>query len=425
MKLYLIFILIYIIPSNSPAQWSNLDGGANAQVRDFYSDSLNELIVVGDFTQIGGQNINNIAVWNGFNWNSFGNNSSLGSFGQILSVVKYNNQIVIGGSFDSINNVRVNNIAKWNGSTWEAMGNGFDDIVSALFVYKGDLYAGGYFNNSGSNTIRAIGKWSGAGWDTIGNFIGIVTSLEEFQGNLIIAGVFHPQLFAGDNIISFDGSSFNTTISNIGSTVLNIRNINDTLYACGSFTSIPGNPSNYLSAYYNNVWHPMPIPSGSNNTITDIIEFRGKKYICGFFSSPPDIGVFNGIGYDSLFNANGFISGFYIFNNQLYMAGQFFQAIAGENYYCIISYNDVSNHISDNLVYKNDLMFISTPSYGMIEMQISNNKFFQIEIYNNKGVNVFTNLIFNSMKVHLPPGTYFVKITDSFNNKSVKKIIVL
>ena len=80
----LIFLLATVPFDNANAQWSNLQGGANDPVRDFYSDSTNQLYVVGRFTQIGSKNINQIAIWDGSDWSSFGSNDKFSSPGDVL-----------------------------------------------------------------------------------------------------------------------------------------------------------------------------------------------------------------------------------------------------------------------------------------------------------------------------------------------------
>ena len=423
------FLLFFLsIIENSNAQFSNLQGGANDPIRSFYSDSTNNLLyVVGRFTQIGSKNINQIAVWDGIEWNSFGNNDLFSSPHNLQCIVKFNNQIIVGGSFDSIGNTLVNNIAKWNGITWEPMGMGFDYHVLALYQYKGDLYAGGSFNYSGNKIVRALAKWNGQDWDTVGNFIGAVTSFEKYNNKLIIAGSFYQQTNPGDNIIGYDGANWDTTFSKFNNTIVRVRNINDTLYACGLFTSIPVNNSNYLSAFYENFWHSMPIPTGGQNTITDIVEYHNKKYVCGYFSNPPDICVFNGVGYDSLFNANGFIASLYVYDNKLFIAGQFFQTISGQNYNCIISYDDLIDgleNISDNN--GTDLQIYPNPSSdGKINIILSKKEDAIIEVIRSDGKLIFQTTSNETFDIKLQAGFYIVKLITKYNKIISKKLIVL
>ena len=424
-----ILILLLSIIETSKAQFSNLLGGANDPVRAFYSDSTDNLLyVVGRFTQIGSRNINQIAVWDGTNWNSFGSNELFNSIHDVECITKYNNQIVVGGAFDSIGNTLVNHIARWNGTSWEPLGMGFDDFVSAVYEYKGELYAGGSFNYSGNKTIRALAKWNGQEWDTLGNFIGDITSFTEHNNKLIIAGSFHQQVNPGDDIIGFDGTNWDTTYSKFNNTIIKVRNINDTLYACGRFTSIPINPSNYLSAFYNNSWHAMPIPSGGENTVTDIIEYHNKKFICGYFRNPPDIGVLKDSVYDSLFKANGFIADLYVFDDKLFIAGQFFQSISGDNYYCVISYDDLVDGLENiSIDATNDLQVFPNPSSdGRINIILPTKQdIFLIEIFRSDGKLIYKSSSNHSFEIKLTKGFYIIKSTTMENKIISKKIIVL
>ena len=427
LRITISLLFISSIFENANAQFSNLQGGANAPVRAFYSDSSDSLYVVGRFTQMGSKNINQIAIWDGAEWNSFGNNDLFNSIHDVRCITKFNDQIVVGGTFDSIGNTLVNNIARWNGTSWVPMGMGLDNNVLALYEYKGDLYAGGSFYSSGSKTIRALAKWNGLDWDTVGNLVGTVTSFAEYNNKLIIAGAFRLPAINRGNVIGYDGSNWDTVFSKFNNTTINVRNINDTLYACGTFTSIPANSSNYLSAFYNNSWHSIPFPTGGQNTVTDIIEYHNKKYICGYFTNPPDIGVFNGISYDSLFNASGFIADLFIFNDKLFIAGQFFQTIAGQNYNCIISYDDLVDgleNISDNT--GTDLQIYPNPSIdGRINIVLPKQEDSIIEVFRSDGKLIFQTTSKESFDIKLKAGFYIVKLTRKNNKTISKKLIVL
>ena len=221
----LIFLLATVPFDNANAQWSNLQGGANDPVRDFYSDSTNQLYVVGRFTQIGSKNINQIAIWDGSDWSSFGSNDKFSSPGDVRCITKFNNQIIIGGRFDSIGNTLVNNVARWNGVAWESMDAGFDNGVADLYEYNHELYAGGSFDFSGSKIIRALAKWNGQNWDTVGDLVGDISCFTEYDNKLIIAGSYHLQSIPRGNIIGFDGTSWDTTFSKMNNTVIRVRNI--------------------------------------------------------------------------------------------------------------------------------------------------------------------------------------------------------
>ena len=142
MRLIKLFFLAYFsFTSGIYAQWSDVNLGVNGAVNALYVDSASDLLFVGgQFDTAGGKNINNIATWDGTNWNQFGNNEKFSSPGLISAIVNFNGEIIAGGKFDSIGSVLVNNIAKWNGVSWEPIGNGFNNNVTDLIVYKNKLY---------------------------------------------------------------------------------------------------------------------------------------------------------------------------------------------------------------------------------------------------------------------------------------------
>ncbi len=84
--------------------------------------------------------------------------------------------LYVGGYFDSVNGITANNIARWDGQNWEALGTGLpltsDQLwgVNELIVYDDgsgpELYAGG-FEFEG---FDGIARWDGSVWSSVGTF---------------------------------------------------------------------------------------------------------------------------------------------------------------------------------------------------------------------------------------------------------------
>jgi hypothetical protein len=68
---------------------------------------------------------------------------------------------VIGGQFSNTVQVQVNNIARWNGLNWEALGSGFGDgdVTSILVDNDGRLIIGGGFSLVGGKVSRNLVVW--------------------------------------------------------------------------------------------------------------------------------------------------------------------------------------------------------------------------------------------------------------------------
>jgi hypothetical protein len=122
-----------------------------------------QLYAGGSFSAIGGITVNNIARWNGSNWNTV----STGTSGPVKSFTIYSSNLIVGGTFlnaGTTNNV--NNIASWNGTTFSALSNGITGsgaTVNALTVWSAVLIAAGNFTNAGqfpvpANNVAAYGS---------------------------------------------------------------------------------------------------------------------------------------------------------------------------------------------------------------------------------------------------------------------------
>ena len=70
-------------------------------------------------------------------------------------------RLVIGGQFSNTVQVQVNNIARWNGLNWEALGSGFGDgaVLSILADGSDRLIVGGVFNQAGGKVSRNLAIW--------------------------------------------------------------------------------------------------------------------------------------------------------------------------------------------------------------------------------------------------------------------------
>ena len=70
-------------------------------------------------------------------------------------------RLVVGGQFGKIGQVQANNIARWNGLNWEALGSGFGDgeVTSIMVDDSGRLIVGGGFSLVGGKVSRNLAIW--------------------------------------------------------------------------------------------------------------------------------------------------------------------------------------------------------------------------------------------------------------------------
>ena len=143
--------------------------------------------------------ISNNAYWNGNIWQKV---NGPGVSGVIYSLeidnVQIPTKLYAGGSFSSILGMATNNIAFYDGENWQSLGNGVNGPVYAikktLYPFDG-IFVGGTFNqaenpNGTIVNVDNIAFWNERTeeWQNVGGFDGPVYALEDFGAILIYAG---------------------------------------------------------------------------------------------------------------------------------------------------------------------------------------------------------------------------------------------
>lgn len=105
-----------------------------------------------------GLEVNRIVYWNGYEYRPAGNDIIL----RIYSFHEFGGELYASAAVKSLNpNVPRNIVMKWNGYVfWEQVGGDFDDIVTSLNDYQGELYAAGAFDFVDNTPINGLAKYS-------------------------------------------------------------------------------------------------------------------------------------------------------------------------------------------------------------------------------------------------------------------------
>lgn len=281
--------------ANGNRSWQTIASGVTF-VYDMVVFQCN-LIVAGQFTQIGSTPANNIAAWNGTSWTSL----AQGVNGPVRALAVHNGILYAGGQFSTAGTTsNVNNIAAWNGSTWTDVDNGVSGVgsafVTALLSTANGLVAGGQFQNAGLTSSLAtnnIAQWNGTSWNNNFNslsnvFNGPIYTLREFGGQLFAAGTFSsPHLnttrWNGSNWIS-NGSGINL-VNNVPYNGVAAQYVyGGNLIVGGHFLNANGLPTTQHIARWNGFnWLPMPggdLPD-TIDAVHDFIKYDNKLYAGG------------------------------------------------------------------------------------------------------------------------------------------------
>ena len=332
----LIITLLYICFCSfiSRAQnWTALGSGIDWEPKCFLNDSVTSTLYIGgNFLVAGGLQVNEIASWNGIQWDSLGR----GAYGStsVWSITRYKNDIIASGAF--VRNYG-NFLGAWNGTSWDSLSLGINEVAYALEVIDDTLYVGGAFDTVDGIQTNLFAKWDGANWypyhlpfraggEAItdicsykgkmyicGNFNDtVITQTENIaileNGQLIPVGpystypygvgiskliIYHDELYMsglfssslGNNIQKWDGTSMSSVGSGIGTDwqIFDMTVFNDELYIVGSFTMVDGIPAQYIARWNGSVWNPVS-NDVFNNVITTVGSYNNELYIGGGFT---------------------------------------------------------------------------------------------------------------------------------------------
>jgi len=145
-----------------------------------------DLYVGGTFTQMGGVSAQRIAKWNGTTWSSVGGGITSGFMPNVSQMSIYNNELIVVGDMSQVGgNLSVSDIARWDGTNWSKLKEGVNFPPEALVVdsINNLLYVGGQFTTAGNNGgLRGMASWDGNNWNKLNDeILGGITVLAMYK----------------------------------------------------------------------------------------------------------------------------------------------------------------------------------------------------------------------------------------------------
>ncbi|TWT43881.1 hypothetical protein RAS1_02810 [Phycisphaerae bacterium RAS1] len=164
-----------------------------------------EVVAVGDFVTAGGVTVNQVARYDGTQWQAFG--AGIGNHVKAVTVWDTDGPggnpgaIVVGGHFTEAAGNPGNFVAMWNGASWQGMGSGFINEVFSLATFSPSgnpadtrVYAGGSFGLGGAPPYQLIAQWDGASWQQlyqgVDSYVQCMTVRSAPSPALVIGGAF-------------------------------------------------------------------------------------------------------------------------------------------------------------------------------------------------------------------------------------------
>lgn len=251
-----------------------------------------QLIVAGEFLQVGALSANNIAAWNGSSWSALG----AGVNDQVFDLELFQGELIAAGRFSQAGGQPIGGIARWDGTQWRAVGgNAVGSISSTVWALEvgpdGRLYAGGDFDSIAGVAAHGVAAWNGTSWSSVGPsnaLLGSVHTLEWHQGRLYAGGSIDFAATTNENVVVWDGVAWSSTGGipdwSIASTVNALRSYGGKLYAGGNFVQAGAAQATGIASFDGSAWSAAGGVGNSSpfhNAILAFHEHQGELYVGG------------------------------------------------------------------------------------------------------------------------------------------------
>ncbi|MFT3685530.1 MAG: GC-type dockerin domain-anchored protein [Phycisphaerales bacterium] len=185
-------------------------------------------------------------------------------------------------------------LAKWDGTTWSILGQFNNSIFDIAYMPNGDLIAAGAFGQIGNTPLGGVARWNGTSWSRVGtneSFTQVRKIAVMPNGDLIVGGAFTGSF---SNIARWNGATWSSLSSGVDALVLELEVLsNGKLAVGGTFTSAGGVPGTrgiacWDGAAWSSIGGGVTGLAGSNTGVSSISELNNTDLFVS--------GVFIGVG---------------------------------------------------------------------------------------------------------------------------------
>ncbi|MBY0313619.1 MAG: immunoglobulin domain-containing protein [Phycisphaerales bacterium] len=247
------------------ATWSPVGTGLSVAGRGVRQLPGGDLLVWGDFTTAGGISAQRIARWSSsLGWSPIGSGFDNGSVRDVL--VMPNGDFIATGSFTSAGGFPTDGIARWNGFSWLPVAGGItqgEEFGETLLLEPtGDVLVAGNFRRAGVIDALSVARWNGSVWSPITNGfaestpgqrrtaqIASIAEIPSPAGNQFVVGGTFTSVDGrvANNVATFDGTTWNTLTTPLGTGVLSDTFSSNVVYA----VTVAPSGLIYVGGYFN------------------------------------------------------------------------------------------------------------------------------------------------------------------------------
>jgi len=302
--------------------------GGQFAVVEGMKEANGALVVFGSFSSIDSLAANNIALWNGSNWEALGE----GLPEAVRDIAPFDGQVCAGWS---------STVSCWNGTTWNPIYEGQDDNVLSLISNNADLYVSG-IQVDPMNDQKKIARWNGVSLEALDIENQAPTKMAWFKNELVFLN--------GNQFLRWNGTDLITegeenpfhpdhTFHPIDDDILSFKVHGDELYIAGRFSSVRGIKVAHVVRWNGTDWLPIDrggegvdLGHGAGLPIYSLTSTEDYLFAGGdFFSAGPlivtGIAAWTGSHWEKLdafrFTGPRRILDLEIYNDELYFSGRF------------------------------------------------------------------------------------------------------
>jgi len=224
--------------------------------------------VGGMFSFAGDTLVNDIAVFDGEQWQGLPGGGSIGLVGdEVRSLLFDNGMLYAGGRFTTGAGAPLNRVGRWDGASWDDMAGGVtgpglvsvDDLLLDATT-PGALYALGNFDEAGETTVNNVSHWDGSQWSALVDSDELV-GLETIPEAAIVWNGADPPNSVVNAFAIFDNQ----------------------LIAGGGFSQAGGQSAQGLARFDGT--HGQPLGDGVDGSVEAVASFQGDLIVAGNFST--------------------------------------------------------------------------------------------------------------------------------------------